>query len=209
VRLVSALVSTTVLIGVIVPRVGAAESTTGQLTPFVMLDVATEKDSVSPIKNEYFNKHITTGFKTAGKWEYSLKLGTSDKDARTYKLVSNVIEGKIKKSVEVRKGIYPYVSARFAEKTYSSKTKPYTSSFTYYSFDVGSKFSLSDSIGLDIGFRFRDSDKYSYESERYHAMLLFDVNEFNTIGIRYSESSSDNLEEDRQSVRLHWQHNFR
>ncbi|MBM4230496.1 MAG: hypothetical protein FJ184_07070 [Gammaproteobacteria bacterium] len=208
-RLVSALVSTTVLIGVIVPRVGAAESTTAQLTPFVMLDVATEKDSVSPIKNEYFNKHITTGFKTAGKWEYSLKLGTSDKDARTYKLVSNVIEGKIKKSVEVRKGIYPYVSARFAEKTYSSKTKPYTSSFTYYSFDVGSKFSLSDSIGLDIGFRFRDSDKYSYESERYHAMLLFDVNEFNTIGIRYSESSSDNLEEDRQSVRLHWQHNFR
>jgi len=208
-RLVSALVSTTVLIGVIVPRVGAAESTTAQLTPFVMLDVATEKDSVSPIKNEYFNKHITTGFKTAGKWEYSLKLGTSDKDARTYKLVSNVIEGKIKKSVEVRKGIYPYVSARFAEKTYSSKTKPYTSSFTYYSFDVGSKFSLSDSIGLDIGFRFRDSDKYSYESERYHAMLLFDVNEFNTIGIRNSESSSDNLEEDRQSVRLHWQHNFR
>jgi len=208
-RLVSALVSTTVLIGVIVPRVGAAESTTAQLTPFVMLDVATEKDSVSPIKNEYFNKHITTGFKTAGKWEYSLKLGTSDKDARTYKLVSNVIEGKIKKSVEVRKGIYPYVSARFAEKTYSSKTKPYTSSFTYYSFDVGSKFSLSDSIGLDIGFRFRDSDKYSYESERYHAMLLFDVNDFNTIGIRYSESSSDNLEEDRQSVRLHWQHNFR
>jgi len=208
-RLVSALVSTTLLIGVIVSRAGAAESTTAQLTPFVMLDVATEKDSVSPIKNEYFNKHITTGFKTAGKWEYSLKLGTSDKDARTYKLVSNVIEGKIKKSFEARKGIYPYVSARFAEKTYSSKTKPYTSSFTYYSVDVGSKFSLSDSIGLDIGFRFRDSDKYSYESERYHAMLLFDINEFNTMGLRYSESSSDNLEEDRQSVRLHWQHNFR
>lgn len=208
-RLVSALVSTTLLIGVIVPRAVAVESTTAQLTPFVMLDVATEKDSVSPIKNEYFNKHITTGFKTAGKWEYSLKLGTSDKDAKTYKLVSNVIEGKIKKSFEVRKGIYPYVSARFAEKTYSGKTKPYTASFTYYSVDAGSKFSLSDSIGLDIGFRFRDSDKYSYESERYHAMLLFDINEFNTIGIRYSESSSDNLEEDRQGVRLHWQHNFR
>jgi len=123
-RLVSALVSTTLLIGAIVPRAGAAESTTVQLTPFVMLDIATEKDSASPTKNEYFNKHITTGFKTAGKWEYSLKLGTSDKDAKTYKLVSNVIEGKIKKSFEVRKGIYPYVSARFAEKTYSGKTKP-------------------------------------------------------------------------------------
>jgi len=147
-RLVSALVSTTLLIGVIVPRAVAVESTTAQLTPFVMLDVATEKDSVSPIKNEYFNKHITTGFKTAGKWEYSLKLGTSDKDAKTYKLVSNVIEGKIKKSFEVRKGIYPYVSARFAEKTYSGKTKPYTASFTYYSVTPDPSFRYPTRSGL-------------------------------------------------------------
>ncbi len=192
----------------LMPVVHSAESSDKHLTPFVMLDVGIEKDSVSPVKNEYFNKHITVGVKTAGKWEYSLKLGTSDKDASTYELVNNVIEGKIKKSFELRKGIYPYVSARFAEKTYSSKTKPYTASFTYYSIDAGSKFSLSDSIGLDLGFRFRDSDKYSYQSERYHAMLLFDINESNTIGLRYSQSSSDNLEEDRESVRLHWQHNF-
>jgi hypothetical protein len=197
-----------VVVGMAPLSTHSADSTTGTSTPFVMLDVGTEKDSVSPVKNEYFNKDITVGVKTAGKWEYSLKLGNSDKDADTYELVSNVIEGKIKKSFEIRKGIYPYVSARFAEKTYSSKTKPYTSSFTYYSIDAGSKFSLSDSIGLDVGFRFRDSDKYSYQSERYHAMLLFDINESNTIGIRYSQSSSDNLEEDRESVRLHWQHNF-
>ena len=207
-RAITGLIVSGVVIGLAPLSAHSADSANGTFTPFVMLDVGTEKDSVSPVKNEYFNKHITVGVKTPGKWEYSLKLGTSDKDAGTYELVSNVIEGKIKKSFEIRKGIYPYVSARFAEKTYSSKTKPYTSSFTYYSIDAGSKFSLSDSIGLDVGFRFRDSDKYSYQSERYHAMLLFDINESNTIGLRYSQSSSDNLEEDRESVRLHWQHNF-
>ena len=207
-RAITGLIVSGVVIGIAPLSAQSADGTTETLAPFVILDIGTEKDSVSPINNEYFNKHITVGIKTAGKWEYSLKLGTSDKDADTYELVSNVIEGKIKKSFEVQKGIYPYVSARFAEKTYSSKTKPYTSSFTYYSVDAGAKFSLSDSIGLDIGFRFRDSEKYSYQSERYHAMLLFDINESNTIGLLYSQSSSDNLEEHRESVRLHWQHNF-
>jgi hypothetical protein len=172
------------------------------------IDVATEKDAVSPVKNEYFNKHITVGVKTPKKWEYSLKLGTSDKDAQTYELMNNVLEGKIKKSFELKKGVYPYFAARFGEKTFSAKTKPYTSSFTYYSFDVGTKLSLSSAWGLDIGARWRDSDKYEYKSTRYHAMLLFDVNAHNTLGLRYSQSSSDNLEEDRESIRLHWQHNF-
>lgn len=192
----------------LVPNGFAADAASERLVPFVMLDVAAEKDAMAPLKNEYFNKHITVGMKTRDKWEYSLKLGTSDKDSQTYELMSNVIEGKIKKSFELKKGIYPYVSARFGEKTFSAKAKPYTSSFTYYSFDVGSKLSLSSAWGLDIGFRWRDSDKYKYESKRYHAMLLFDVSPHNTVGLRYSQSSSDNLEEDRESIRLHWQHNF-
>lgn len=207
-RLFSALLLSVTPIGLLAPGAIAADVTAARLTPFVMLDVASETDSATPIKNDYFNKHITVGVKTAGKWEYSLKLGTSDKDAQTYELMSNVIEGKIKKSFELSKGFYPYVAARFGEKTFSAKVKPYTSSFTYYSVDVGSKFSLSSAWGLDIGFRWRDSDKYKYQSERYHAMLLFDLNEHNTFGLRYAQSSSDNLEEDRQSVRLHWQYNF-
>ncbi len=192
----------------IVPSVLAEGAAIERLVPFVVLDVATEKDAVSPVKNEYFNKHITVGVKTPKKWEYSLKLGTSDKDAQTYELMNNVLEGKIKKSFELKKGVYPYFAARFGEKTFSAKTKPYTSSFTYYSFDVGTKLSLSSAWGLDIGARWRDSDKYEYKSTRYHAMLLFDVNAHNTLGLRYSQSSSDNLEEDRESIRLHWQHNF-
>ena len=192
----------------IAPSVFAEDGVSGRLMPYVMFDVATEKDAVSPLKNEYFNKHITVGVKTPKKWEYSLKLGTSDKDAQTYELMNNVLEGKIKKSFELKKGIYPYFAARFGEKTFSAKARPYTSSFTYYSFDVGTKLSLSSAWGFDIGARWRDSDTYEYESTRYHAMLLFDVNAHNTLGLRYSQSSSDNLEEDRESVRLHWQHNF-
>ena len=192
----------------VAPSVFAEDGASERLMPYVMFDVATEKDAVSPVKNEYFNKHITVGVKTPKKWEYSLKLGTSDKDAQTYELMNNIIEGKIKKSFELKKGIYPYFAARFGEKTFSAKAKPYTSSFTYYSFDVGTKLSLSSAWGLDIGARWRDSDKYEYESTRYHAMLLFDVNAHNTLGLRYSQSSSDNLEEDRESIRLHWQHNF-
>ena len=192
----------------IAPSVFAEDGVSGRLMPYVMFDVATEKDAVSLLKNEYFNKHITVGVKTPKRWEYSLKLGTSDKDAQTYELINNVLEGKIKKSFELKKGIYPYFAARFGEKTFSAKAKPYTSSFTYYSLDVGTKLSLSSAWGFDIGARWRDSDTYEYESTRYHAMLLFDVNAHNTLGLRYSQSSSDNLEEDRESVRLHWQHNF-
>jgi hypothetical protein len=204
----SGLILSGVFFALMNPSADAAEGTTARLTPFIMLDIATEKDNVTPVNNDYLNKHITVGVKTAGKWEYSLKLGVSDKDAETYKLMSNLIEGKIKKSFELRKGIYPYLSARLGEKTYSGKVKPYSSSFTYYGVDAGSKFSLSSAWGLDIGFRWRDSSQYSYQSERYHAMLLFDLNESNTFGFRYSQSSSDNLEEDRDSVRLHWQRNF-
>jgi len=207
-RFPSALLLSVTSIGLLTPDALAAEVTPAKLTPFVMLDVASEKDAATPIKNEYFNKHFTVGVKTTGKWEYSLKLGTSDKDAQAYELMSNVIEGKVKKSFEISKGFYPYIAARFGEKTFSAKVKPYTASFTYYSVDVGTKLSLSSAWGLDIGFRWRDSDKYKYESKRYHAMLLFDVNEHNTLGLRYAQSSSDNLDEDRKSVRLHWQHNF-
>ena len=192
----------------IAPSVFAEDGVSERLMPYVMFDVATEKDAASPLKNVYFNKHITVGVKTPKKWEYSLKLGSSDKDAQTYELMNNVLEGKIKKSFELKKGIYPYFAARFGEKTFSAKAKPYTSSFTYYSLDVGTKLSLSSAWGFDIGARWRDSDTYEYESTRYHAMLLFDVNAHNTLGLRYSQSSSDNLEEDRESVRLHWQHNF-
>ena len=87
-------------IWIIAPSVFSEDGASERLMPYVMFDVATEKDAVSPVKNEYFNKHITVGVKTPKKWEYSLKLGTSDKDAQTYELMNNIIEGKIKKSFD-------------------------------------------------------------------------------------------------------------
>ena len=43
----------------IAPSVFAEDGVSERLMPYVMFDVATEKDAVSPVKNEYFNKHIT------------------------------------------------------------------------------------------------------------------------------------------------------
>ena len=56
----------------IAPSVFAEDGVSERLMPYVMFDVATEKDAASPLKNEYFNKHITVGVKTPKKWEYSL-----------------------------------------------------------------------------------------------------------------------------------------
>jgi len=64
-RAITALIVSGVLIGMAPLSADSADGATGTLTPFVMLDVGTEKDSVSPVNNEYFNKHITVGVKTA------------------------------------------------------------------------------------------------------------------------------------------------
>jgi hypothetical protein len=73
-RAITGLIVSGVVIGLAPLSAHSADSANGTFTPFVMLDVGTEKDSVSPVKNEYFNKHITVGVKTPGKWEYSLRM---------------------------------------------------------------------------------------------------------------------------------------
>jgi len=108
----------------IVPSVLAEGAAIERLVPFVVLDVATEKDAVSPTKNEYFNKHITVGVKTPKKWEYSLKLGTSDKDAQTYELMNNILEGKIKKSFELKKGFIRILQRDLAKRRSARRLSP-------------------------------------------------------------------------------------
>ena len=175
--------------------------------PFVMIDTSKERDG-STLANEYINANVTLGVKTANKVEYSIKTGLSLKDVpggTTSDSLSNNIEGKIKKSYDLGLGFYPYVAVRLGQKFNKD-----TTSFTHYAFDAGAKIPTGENWAVDLGVRYRDDINYSkdYKSIRYHAMLLYDVNPSNTLGLRYTQSTSDNYEEERKGVRLHWQHNY-
>ena len=86
-----------------------------------------------------------------------------------------------------------------------------------------------DNLAFDTGLRYRNAlnnekfqkayarspvydetleKSYTYESVRLHGMLLFDLDKSNTVGLRYSQSSANDYEEERKSWRLHYQHNY-
>jgi hypothetical protein len=70
---------------------------------------------------------------------------------------------------------------------------------------------LSNGLSLDIGARYRNSFNSSedYRSTRYHAMFLYDVDQHNTVGLRYARSYSDVDDyEERKSWRVHYQRNY-
>ncbi len=175
--------------------------------PFVVLDVSGEQDAKSSLANDYINANITLGVKAANKVEYSVKTGLSRKDAHSSGTsLSSNIEGKIKKSFDLGLGFYPYLAVRLGQKINSDAT-----SFTHYAFDAGAKVPTGEKWALDLGLRYRDDLNYAsknYRSLRYHAMVLYDLDASNTIGLRYTQSTSDNYEEERKGVRVHWQHNY-
>ncbi len=177
-----------------------------QYKPFVSFDVSGEQDAKSSLANDYINANVTVGVKTANKIEYSIKSGISRKDAHSSgtSLTSN-IEGKIKKSYDIGLGFYPYVAVRLGQKINSDAT-----SFTHYAFDAGAKIPTGEKWALDVGLRYRNDLNTSkdYRSVRYHAMMLYDLDPSNTIGLRYTQSTSNNYEEERKGVRVHWQHNY-
>ncbi len=177
----------------------------GDNKPFVMLDSSTEKDSKS-IASEYIGANITVGVKTADKFEYSVKVGTSAKSTSTSDTISNNLEFKVKKSFDVGMFFMPYVAVRVGEKLNYNTTH-----FTHYAFDAGAKMPLSNGLSLDIGARYRNSfdSAESYRSTRYHAMFLYDVDQHNTVGLRYARSYSDVSDyEERKSWRVHYQRNY-
>ena len=73
---------------------------------------------------------------------------------------------------------------------------------------------------FDTGLRYRDSisktafhkaegqDEDSYQSLRYHGMLLLDLDKANTLGLRYTRSNADYYKEEREGWRVHYQHNY-
>lgn len=185
----------------------ATSASAGDYKPFVMVDVNSEKDAATSIANEYIGANATVGVKGPNKIEYSVKAGVSaknsydnDKDG-----ISNNVELKIKKSYDIAGIAMPYVAVRLGE-----KIKKDGSNFAHYAFDAGVKVPLVESLALDVGARYRDAfaSGKEYQSIRYHAMFLYDVNPHNTVGLRYAQSTSDYYEEERKSWRVHYQHNY-
>jgi opacity protein-like surface antigen len=174
----------------------------GDNKPYVMLDSSSEKDSLA---NDYIGANVTIGVKTSGKLEYSIKAGVSLKNTSSSDTISNNIEIKIKKSYDVGMFFIPYVGLRLGEKLNYD-----TSNLTHYSVDAGAKIPLSNGLALDIGYRYRNAFQSSenYRSNRYHATFLYDLDQHNTVGLRYASSFANSSTEDRDSWRVHYQRNY-
>ena len=192
--------------------------------PFVMFDYGQERDEVDSkdptgIARDYINANVTVGVKGPNKMEYSIKGGVSQSDPNNDKdkSTSNNIEFKVKKSYQLTDWAQPYVSLRLGEK-FKSDGKH----FTHYAVDGGVKFKLAQNLAFDTGVRYRNNlsksdfgkaegvseEGYSYQSVRYHGMLLFDVDKSNTVGLRYTRSNADYYKEEREGWRVHYQHNY-
>ena len=178
--------------------------------PFVMIDTSMEKDAQysGSLATEYINANITMGVKTPSKTEFSVKVGGSLKDKYSgTDSLSNNIELKIKQSFDIGAFFLPYVAVRLGEKFNSDTTH-----FTHYAFDAGLKIPLTDKLALDVGARYRNAfdTAEKYRSTRLHAMVLYDVDKSNTVGLRYTQSDAlvAKPEEERKGWRVHYQRNY-
>ncbi len=178
--------------------------------PFVMVDTSMETDAQysSPLATEYVNVNLTMGVKTPSKTEYSVKVGGSLKNKDPSKgsdTLSNNIEVKLKQSFDIGTFFLPYVSVRLGEKFNSD-----TSHFTHYAFDAGLKLPVTDKLAIDVGARYRNAfdTAEKYRSTRLHAMVLYDVDKSNTVGLRYTQSDAQYYTEERKGWRVHYQRNY-
>ncbi len=177
--------------------------------PFIMVDTSMEKDAYTSLANEYINVNLTMGVKTPSKTEFSVKVGASAKDVQnsTSDKLTNNIEFKLKQSFDVGAFFLPYVAVRLGEKFSSDTTH-----FTHYAFDAGLKIPLTDKLALDVGARYRNAfdSAEKYRSTRLHAMVLYDVDKSNTVGLRYTQSDAlvAKPEEERKGWRVHYQRNY-
>jgi len=174
--------------------------------PYVMVDSSMERDA-STLANDYINVNLTMGVKTPSKTEFSVKVGASAKDVpdSTSDKLTNNIELKLKQSFDIGAFFLPYVSVRLGEKFDYDTTH-----FTHYAFDAGLKLPLSDKLALDVGARYRNSFDTAklYRSTRIHAMVLFDIDKSNTVGLRYTQSDAQSYTEERKGWRVHYQRNY-
>ena len=189
---------------------------------FIIFDTSVEKDGnghSGALVNEYIAANVTVGFKTENKTEYSFKAGVWVKDTDPSgegigNKMSNNVEVKVKKSYDIGMPFTPYVAFRLGERIYSDRQ------FFHYAFDAGLKQPLNERFAIDTGIRYRDAFKSSepFQSTRYHATLLYDIDKENTVGLRYTYSTSNEYrtassgdrlyEEARETWRIHYQHNY-
>lgn len=144
---------------------------------------------------------LTTGYKTADAWDYSIKLETSQAEVGNGS-ISEGVEVRVRKGLEF--GTFkPYVGVRLGEKIGSS------SHFSHYAVDAGTKFPLIGSLNGDIGYRYRNAFETvnAYQSNRYHAALSYALTKEDTVAVRYSQAYGDKAEE-KNSWRFTYSRSF-
>ena len=186
----------------------SAISAQAQLKPFVSFDYADEEKRSTGSKNAAVN--MTIGVKAPNKWEYSIKAGYSDPASPgTSSSSQNTqnVELKVKKSFETGFGVYPYVAVRLGQKFTAANAV----NVKHYAVDLGLKVPVGAGFAVDVGSRYRNAFNQDavdpFDSVRYHATLLYDFNENNTVGLRDAQSNGATAES-KNSVRAHYTYNF-
>ena len=144
---------------------------------------------------------LTTGYKTADAWDYSIKLETSQAEVGNGS-ISEGVEVRLRKSFDV--GVLkPYVGVRLGEKISSS------THFSHYAVDAGTKFPIVGSLTGDVGYRYRNAfdTTNAYESNRGHVALAYAVTKRDSVALRYSQAYGDTGEE-KNSWRLTYSRSF-
>ncbi len=176
-------------------------SAQAQLKPFVSFDYADEEKRSTGSKNAAVN--MTIGVKAPNKWEYSIKAGYADPASGSN---TQNVELKVKKSFETSYGVLPYVAVRLGQKFTTTSTN-----LQHYAVDLGLKVPLGKGFAVDVGTRYRNALKEDpaqlFDSVRYHATLLYDLNENHGVGLRYAQSNGADAES-KNSVRAHYTYNF-
>lgn len=149
---------------------------------------------------------VVVGNKTADKWDYSLKMETSQAELGNGSIGQGV-EGRLKKSFDaniVGITVNPYVGVRLGEKISSSEN------FSYYAVDAGVKFPLlSNWLTGDVGYRYRNAfdNSKNFDSNRYHVAVAYAITKNDSISVRYSQAYGAASEE-KNSWRLAYSHSF-
>ena len=148
---------------------------------------------------------VVVGNKTADKWDYSLKVETSQAELGNGS-ISQGVEGRVKKSFDANLmgiTVNPYVGVRLGEKISSNDN------FSYYAVDTGVKFPLvSNWLTGDVGYRYRNSfGGQDFQSNRYHVAVAYAVTKNDSVSVRYSQAYGAASEE-KNSWRLVYAHSF-
>lgn len=149
---------------------------------------------------------VVVGNKTTDKWDYSVKMDTSQAEFGRGS-IGQSIEGRIKKSFDatvMNITVNPYLGIRLGEKISSSEN------FTYYAVDAGVKFPLvSNWLTGDVGYRYRNAfdTGHNFDSNRYHVAVAYAITKQDTVSVRYSQAYGAASEE-KNSWRLVYAHAF-